>query len=56
MMNSDFTEQERLERNYYARLRYRRNKLARSGIKISIAELRKIDELKKEKESENRKI
>lgn len=56
MTASKLTEEERLERNYYARLSYRRKKLARSGIEISVDQLRKINELKKEKESKNRKI
>jgi len=59
MSNDDkkLTEEERLERNYYARLTYRKRKLARMGIEVSIEMLREIDKEKNKKLApENRKI
>jgi len=48
-MAKKLTEKERLERNYYARLTYRKRKLARMGIEVSVEELREIDRDRKNK-------
>lgn len=48
-MAKKLTEEERLERNYYARLTYRKRKLAKMGIDVSVKELREIDEDRRNK-------
>lgn len=55
-MTKKLTEEERLERNYYARLLYRKQKLARNGIEISVEQLRENDERNKNNAPDNRKI
>lgn len=45
-MDKKLTKEEIIERNYYARLTYRKRKLARNGIKITIEQLREIDKEK----------
>lgn len=55
-MTKKLTEEERLERNYYARLLYRKQKLARNGIEVSVEKLRENDERNKKNAPDNRKI
>lgn len=55
-MTKKLTEEERLERNYSARLLYRKQKLARNGIEISVEQLRGNDEINKNNAPDNRKI
>jgi hypothetical protein len=45
-MDKKLMEEEISERNYYARLAYRKQKLARNGIEITIEQLREIDKEK----------